>query len=113
MPVIKANKKEKQVTAKITRTNPTKADPKPTKSYIYKVESGIIVSGVRTTIADIRFPFELMKPGDSFLIPANDPVCKNPNTLHYAAKAFARMKPGFTITSRLQLDKSRRVWRLK
>ncbi len=117
MPVVKPKKKEKvkenTVTAKVTRTNPTKDDPKPTKTYMYTVESGIIVSGARHTIDDLKFPFELMKPGDSFLIPANDPAAKSANTLHYAAKAYARIKPGFTITSRIQLNKSRRVWRLK
>lgn len=111
----KTKKKEPQVTAKVKRTRQVKPDSTPTKTktYIYKVESGVMITGVRATTAELRFPFELMKVGDSFQIPANDPVCKNPNVLHYAAKAYARMKPGFAITSRLQLDKSRRVWRLK
>ncbi len=113
MSVVKQKKKQNTVTAKVTRTNPLKGDNTPTKTYLYKVESGIIVTGTRNTMDDLKFPFELMKPGDSFLIPANDPAAKSANTLHYAAKIYARMKPGFTITSRLQLDKSRRVWRLK
>lgn len=107
----KIKKKATVTTAKVFRTK--KDDPTPTKTYMYKVESGILVSGVRHSMTDIKFPFELMKVGDSFLIPPSDPACKSPNTLHYAAKAYARMKPGFTITSRMQLDKSRRVWRLK
>lgn len=108
-------KKETQITARVKRTRQVKPDMTPTKerTYIYPVESGVMITGVRHSTTEQKFPFELMKIGDSFLIPANDPVCKNPNTLHYAAKAYARMKPGFTVTSRLQLDKSRRVWRLK
>jgi len=92
---------------------PKKEDMSTSKEYKYKVESGIEINGHRTINSFNAFPFELMKPGDSFLIPANDPVAKNPNTLHYAAKQYAKMKPGFTITSRLQLNKDRRVWRLK
>lgn len=108
----KANK----VTAKITRTkSPSILDDTPLKqkTYIYKVEEGVIMAGVRNSSTDIKFPFALMNVGDSFLIPAKDPVSKQPNTLHYAAKQFARFRPGFTVSSRLQLDGSRRVWRLK
>lgn len=112
MPAVKAKKKN-TVTAKVTRKNMIKPDPTPTKTFLYKVEEGILVQGVRHSTQNIQFPFELMKPGDSFLVPPGDLACKNPNTLHYAAKAYARMKPGFIITSRMQLDKSRRVWRLK
>lgn len=101
------------ITAKVTRKGQVKPDTAPTKTYMYKVEEGILVQGVRQSSLDMKFPFELMKPGDSFLIPKGDPTCKQPNTLHYAAKAYGRMKPGFTVTSRMQLDGSRRVWRLK
>lgn len=83
------------------------------KSYKYKVESDIKITGSRHAYSADKFPFPLMKVGDSFLIPANDPVAKNPNTLHYAAKIHARAVPGFTITTRMQLNKDRRVWRLK
>lgn len=83
------------------------------KSYKYKIESNIKISGNRHAYSLDKFPFPLMKVGDSFLIPANDPVAKNPNVLHYAAKMYAREVPGFTITTRLQLNKERRVWRLK
>jgi hypothetical protein len=109
------SKKTTPAIAKITRKNtPMKNDVvvKP-KTYIYKVESGVIISGSRKAYDEHQFPFELMKPGDSFLIPATDKIAKSPNVLHYAAKQYARMKPGFTITSRMQLDKARRVWRLK
>lgn len=111
----KVKKKDTEVIAKVKRLRQVKPDTAPTKTktYIYKVESGVMITGVRHSTTELKFPFELMKVGDSFLIPANDPACKNPNTLHYAAKAYARMKPGFAITSRLQLDRSRRVWRLK
>lgn len=95
-----------------SKKKPTSNQPAP-KKYSYSIETGIIISGVRGTRADDKFPFPNMKVGDSFLIPKDDPLCKNPNTLHYAAKMFARMNPGFTITTRTQLDKSRRVWRLK
>lgn len=84
-----------------------------TKKYAYPVEKNIAVTGTRNTGFLDKFPFDAMNPGDSFLIPAKDPLCKNPNTLHYAAKQFAKLKPGFNITTRMQLDKSRRVWRLK
>jgi hypothetical protein len=106
-------KKKNTVTAKVTRKHDIKPDSTPTKTYLYKVEEGVLIQGVRNSTTNLQFPFELMKPGDSFLLPPNDPATKSPNTLHYAAKAYARMKPGFIITSRMQLDKSRRVWRLK
>lgn len=83
------------------------------KTYKYKVESNIKITGNRQAYSAEKFPFPLMKVGDSFLIPANDPVAKNPNVLHYAAKMYARANPGFTITTRMQLNKERRVWRLK
>jgi len=106
----------KKVTATVKRKKPaTILDDTPLKdrTYIYNVEEGVIMAGVRNSSTDIKFPFALMKPGDSFLIPSKDPVCKQPNSLHYAAKQFARYKPGFAVTSRLQLDGARRVWRLK
>lgn len=80
--------------------------------YLYKVDHNVEIRGVRNTSYLDRFPFEIMKPGDSFLIPSGDKNCKNPNSLHYAAK-HAKMRPGFTITTRLQLNKDRRVWRIK
>lgn len=115
---IKAPTKAKQVTATIRRKRkqaaPTYDDtPLKERTYIYKVESGVILAGVRNSSTEIKFPFALMNVGDSFLLPAKDESAKSPNTLHYAAKQYARYKPGFAITSRLQLDGSRRVWRLK
>lgn len=83
------------------------------KKFDYEVEAGVEITGVRLSSLRDKFPFELMKPGDSFLIPAKDPVAKKPNTLHYAANQFAKMKPGFTLTSRMQLNGERRVWRIK
>lgn len=102
-------------TAAVKRIKPTPMDDTPLKdrTYIYKVESGVILAGVRNSSTEIKFPFALMNVGDSFLLPAKDEASKSPNTLHYSAKMYARFKPGFTITSRLQLDGSRRVWRLK
>lgn len=97
----------------LKQTSQVKPDTSATKKYSYNVESGVAISGVRHSKIGDKFPFAIMKPGDSFLIPANDPAAKNPNVLHYAAKNYAKMVPGFTITTRLQLNKSRRVWRLK
>ncbi len=98
-------------------TTPAKKTAKPVskenKEFKYQVEKGVKIEGFRNGNAFNNFPFELMKVGDSFLIPGNDPVAKNPNVLHYAAKQYARMFPGFNITTRLQLNKDRRVWRLK
>lgn len=105
-----------KITAKVTRTKRSSVlddTPLREKTYIYEVEEGVILAGVRNSSTDIKFPFALMKVGDSFLIPAKDPASKQPNALHYAAKQYAKFRPGFAITSRLQLDKSRRVWRLK
>jgi len=97
-----------------TKKKVVKKKEAPTvKTFKYQVEKGIKVEGFRNGHMQNMFPFELMKVGDSFLIPANDPAAKNPNTLHYAAKQYARMFPGFNITTRLQLNKDRRVWRLK
>lgn len=88
----------------------TKTTP---KKYNYTVEVGVEITGVRLSSLRDKFPFEIMKPGDSFVVPAKDPVAKKPNTLHYAAKQFARIKPGFLLTSRMQLNGDRRVWRIK
>lgn len=84
-----------------------------TKKYAYTVEHGIQITGTRLSNLRDKFPFEIMKIGDSFLVPAKDPVAKKPNTLHYAAKQYAKMKPGFLVTSRMQLNGERRVWRIK
>ena len=81
--------------------------------FEYVVEHGIEISGVRVSNVRDKFPFEMMKPGDSFLIPSKDPVAKKPNTLHYAVKMYAKMKPGFLVASRMQLNGDRRVWRIK
>lgn len=83
------------------------------KTHKYVVESGINLTSIRYKNTTDKFPFEQMKVGDSFLIPASDHVSKNPNVLHYAARAYAKIQPGFAITTRLQLNKDRRVWRLK
>lgn len=98
------------------KTNGTlKGRNKPASDYKYQytVDRNVEIKGVRNTAYLDRFPFEIMKPGDSFLIPSADKICKNPNGLHYAAKQYAKMRPGFTITTRLQLNKDRRVWRIK
>jgi hypothetical protein len=98
-----------KVTAKVTRT---KAD-EPTRTYNYVVESGIMIVGRRREFTN-HFPFEQMKVGDSFLIPKNDPLIKNPNGIHYAVKMYSReVKIGFTVTTRKLLDGTRRVWRIK
>lgn len=98
-----------KVTAKITRT---KAE-EPKKTYHYVVESGVTIMGRRREFTN-HFPFEQMKVGDSFLIPASDALSKNPNGVHYGCKMYAReVKPGFTVTTRKLIDGSRRVWRIK
>lgn len=93
--------------------NKKKVDHTATKTFKYVVESGVQLTGVRHTGLLDKFPFEMMKVGDSFMIPESDPLHENINTLHYAAKQYAKMRPGFTVTTRLQLDKTRRVWRIK
>jgi hypothetical protein len=106
----------KKGTAKLVKIKTNmglKADELREKTYIYKVEEGVVMTGVRSSSLDIKFPFALMKVGDSFLIPANDENAKKANTLLYAARQFAKFQPGFNITSRLQLNGARRVWRLK
>lgn len=96
-----------------TRKLPPPVTKEPETSSMYKVEVGVPITSQRVTYNGDRFPLGQMNVGDSFLIPAEDPINKNPNTLHYAAKMYARIKPGFTLTTRLQLDKARRVWRIK
>lgn len=83
------------------------------KKYSYKVEQNIAITVGRSVRMDLKYPFALMNVGDSFLIPATDKLVKNVTNLHYAAKQYAKFKTGFMITSRLQLDGSRRVWRIK
>lgn len=99
----------KQVTAKITRT---KLGEQP-MVFNYTVESGITIMGRRREYKN-HFPFDMMKVGDSFLIPTSDPLSKNPNGVHYACKMFAKeVKTGFMVTTRKLLDGTRRVWRIK
>lgn len=100
-------------TKSVTGTKTGKNVPTNGEKYAYKVEHNVEISGIRFSTVRDKFPFDIMKPGDSFLIPAKDPVAKKPNTLHYAANQFAKMKPGFTLTSRMQLNGERRVWRIK
>lgn len=100
-------------TKSTTVTKPAKNDVTNGEKYAYKVEHNIIITSMRMSNICDKFPFDIMKPGDSFLIPAKDPVAKKPNTLHYAANQFSKLKPGFVLTSRMQLNGERRVWRLK
>lgn len=100
-------------TKSTTATKTGKKDATSEIKYAYKVEHNVEITGVRLSSLRDKFPFDIMKPGDSFLIPAKDPIAKKPNTLHYAANQYAKMKPGFTLTSRIQLNGERRVWRLK
>jgi len=79
----------------------------------YIVDKNVPIGGVRSITNLNRFPFDQMNVGDSFLIPPGDKHAENPNSIHYAANQFAKMKPGFTVTTRLQLNKYRRVWRIK
>lgn len=100
---------EKKVTAKVTRTKPNE----PAQTYNYAVESGVILAARRRDFTN-HFPFSQMKVGDSFLIPKDDPLSKNPNGVHYAVKMYSReVKVGFTVTTRKLLDGTRRVWRIK
>lgn len=104
-------KAQKNGTATVTRKR--LGEDAPVKTFIYEVESGVIMSP-RVKSTDNPFPFEKMKVGDSFLIPAYDKIAKSPNPVHYAANRYAKhVKPGFAVTTRLALDKSRRVWRIK
>lgn len=82
-------------------------------NFAYKVEKGVKITQVRSFSLLHKFPFSAMNVGDSFLIPATDPLAKSANSIHYAAKQYAKMHPGFTVTSRQQLNKERRVWRIK
>lgn len=110
-------KTAKKPTVKTTPVRSTRKLPEAAKSTDpnskYAIEKGVPITSLRMNYRGGFFPLEQMGIGDSFLIPAGDPVCKNPNTLHYAAKQYARLKPGFTVTTRMLLDKSRRVWRIK
>lgn len=99
----------KKVTATVKRIKPSE----PIRTYHYQVESGITLASRRREFAN-HFPFEQMKVGDSFLIPKDDNLAKNPNGIHYATKMYAReVKPGFTVTTRKLVDGTRRVWRIK
>lgn len=103
----------KKVQARSTRKLPERATKPSDSNSLYKVEAGVPITSFRISYNGDRFPLGQMNVGDSFVIPADDPINKNPNTLHYAAKMYARQVPGFTLTTRLQLDKARRVWRIK
>lgn len=107
-----ANQKNK-VAKKSTNIVQTIVQEKNLPPSPYTVERGVPVEGVRSFSLVNVFPFDLMNVGDSFLISPNDRYAENPNTIHYAAQKFAKMKPGFTVTTRLQLNKFRRVWRIK
>lgn len=103
--------KKAQIKRKVAPKAPAKTTPVDEPAY--KIERGVPIEGVRTVTNLNRFPFEQMNVGDSFLIPPGDKHAENPNTIHYAASRYAKMKPGFSITTRLQLNKYRRVWRIK
>lgn len=107
-----ANQKNK-VARKSTTILQTNVQQKNLPQSPYTVEKGIPVEGVRSFSLVTVFPFESMNVGDSFLISPDDRFAKNPNTIHYAAQKYAKIKPGFTLTTRLQLNKFRRVWRIK
>lgn len=64
----KSSKKNTRVKATNGQTNGHK--------FEYVVEHNIQITGVRISNLRNKFPFEIMKPGDSFLIPAKDPVAK-------------------------------------
>jgi hypothetical protein len=108
-----ANKKTKRAPQKRAPKKQATVQTTEQKSYKYQVEKNIQLVGYRTIAALDNFPFSAMQVGDSFLIPKKDVYCEKPNGIHYAAKMYARMIPGFTVTSRLQLDGARRVWRIK
>lgn len=103
----------KKTGTRSTRKLPEKQTKVSDSNSLYKVEAGVPITSMRVSYNGDRFPLGQMNVGDSFVIPASDPINKNPNTLHYAAKMYARQVPGFTLTTRLQLDKARRVWRIK
>lgn len=84
-----------------------------TEATTYVIEKNVPIEGVRTRSLINTFPFPQMGIGDSFLIPPGDKYAENPNTIHYAAQQYAKIKSGFTVTTRMQLNKYRRVWRLK
>lgn len=103
----------KKTVVRSTRKLPEKLTKVSDSNSPYKIEVGVPITSHRVSYNGDRFPLGQMNVGDSFVIPASDPINKNPNTLHYAAKMYARQVPGFALTTRLQLDKARRVWRIK
>ena len=104
---------KKTLPNKVTATITREKVGTPTKTYHYTVEEGITIMGKRREFNNV-FPFEQMKVGDSFLIPKEDHLAKNPNGIHYGCKQYARdVKPGFMVTTRKLMDGSRRVWRIK
>lgn len=58
--------------------------------FEYTVEHGIQITGVRTSNLRDKFPFEIMKPGDSFLIPAKDPVSKKTQHFTLCSQDFCK-----------------------
>jgi hypothetical protein len=107
----KKAKPKSKVSNRLADSKPVK--PPAVEATPYKIESGVPIEGVRTITNFNNFPFEQMKIGDSFIIPPGDKFAENPNSIHYAANRYAKMKPGFCVTTRLQLNKYRRVWRIK
>jgi hypothetical protein len=109
MSTIKSKSKRKVSTKSKVKPQPLIAKEEPA----YKVDKNVPIGGVRSITNLNRFPFDQMNIGDSFMIPPDDKHAENPNSIHYAANQYAKMKPGFTVTTRLQLNKFRRVWRIK
>ena len=101
----------KKTNKTIKKVNLVKDTPK--KDFAYIVEKGVAMVSTRMRLKADSFPFTAMNIGDSFLIPSTDPIAKKSSTLHYVAKQYARMQPGFSVTTRILLDGSRRVWRLR
>lgn len=87
-----------------------------TTSGIYRVESHVKLPTNKFVEANLEvnfeFPYESMKVGDSFVIPAKKNSVVTRSKMYNEARKFRKeINPKFAIVTRTQKDESRRIWR--
>jgi len=86
-------------------------------STYYLVESNVKLPTKHKFVEESvksEFPYDSMKVGDSFVIPAKENNTPKRSKMYYEAKKFRKdVNSKFAIVTRQQKDESRRVWRYK
>jgi hypothetical protein len=81
---------------------------------MYKVDKPANVVASKWQLETKQFPFgNLTKPGDLFIIPFTSVFAKEPHQIYQSANEYARLRPGFHISTALDSIGNRIVRRLK